>query len=625
MGKRLWSSINELRDLTDRIIAGEFPQRSPLGPGIIQSKNIRARAITAPLINVSNLEAVSTKTGDLTVDGAITVSTAGRIVSGTSTSDFTTFTTSPGGGQGYFLEYNATYGARMAVGDFNNVTGQYMKWDGLAMTIKGVLVASSGVIAGWTITTDSIENSGGTVGMASSGHSSYSFWAGDASPASAEFSVTSAGALVASSATITGAINATSGTITGTLTMGTSGTIVLNSTSAVIRAGQTAYDTGNGFYLRGGTVAIFSMGDDAGNKITWNGSTLAVTGTLTATAGSFVGSVTLGSSGTGSLSSGQSAYDTGTGFWLERNAGTPRFSVGNSAGNKLTWNGTTLAITGTLTSTAGTIGGWTIDSAGLRTGSGATTRGMDTGSTAFYAGSATPGSAPFRVSSAGALVATSATLTTATVSGAITATSMSITGTANFSGGSLTLPGGGTITSSTLDINSGTMGGLTVDGTLTVGSGGKIAFGASAADYLDNDILHFTTTSTEQGKIRMQRSGTNRHAILYSSDNATTAISQMGVTTSAPTSNYNAVVFQGALALSTAGTATLYSTASGGAVVATVLSDAVNDRIRLIATDVRLEGKPYFQGSDLTAAGTYYGRVAVTFNGLTKYLHLFNA
>ena len=195
MGKSLWSSINELRDLTDRIIAGEFPQRSPLGPGIIQSKNIRARAITAPLINVSNLEAVSTKTGDLTVDGAITVSTAGRIVSGTSTSDFTTFTTSPGGGQGYFLEYNATYGARMAVGDFNNVTGQYMKWDGLAMTIKGVLVASSGVIAGWTITTDSIENSGGTVGMASSGHSGYSFWAGDATPASAEFSVTSAGAL----------------------------------------------------------------------------------------------------------------------------------------------------------------------------------------------------------------------------------------------------------------------------------------------------------------------------------------------------------------------------------------------------------------------------------------------
>jgi hypothetical protein len=52
------------------------------------------------------------------------------------------------------------------------------------------------------------------------------------------------------------------------------------------------------------------------------------------------------SSGTSYIKSGQTAYDSGTGFWLEYNSGTPRFSIGDSAGSKITWDGTTLDITG---------------------------------------------------------------------------------------------------------------------------------------------------------------------------------------------------------------------------------------------------------------------------------------
>ncbi|KKL59685.1 hypothetical protein LCGC14_2212870 [marine sediment metagenome] len=37
---------------------------------------------------------------------------------------------------------------------------------------------------------------------------------------------------------------------------------------------------------------------------------------------------------------------SGTGYWLGDDGGTPKFSIGNSAGNKLTWDGSTLAITG---------------------------------------------------------------------------------------------------------------------------------------------------------------------------------------------------------------------------------------------------------------------------------------
>ena len=86
-----------------------------------------------------------------------------------------------------------------------------------------------------------------------------------------------------------------------------------------------------------------------------------VRGTIYASAGSFSGPITVGTGG--SLSSGQTAYDTGIGFWLEYNGGTPRFSIGNSAGSKLTWDGTTLAVAGTLQSTnyvAG-VSGWKLD------------------------------------------------------------------------------------------------------------------------------------------------------------------------------------------------------------------------------------------------------------------------
>ena len=48
------------------------------------------------------------------------------------------------------------------------------------------------------------------------------------------------------------------------------------------------------------------------------------------------GGLTVGTGGT--ISSGQTAYNTGTGYWLEYNAGTPRLSIGNSS-NGIAWNG----------------------------------------------------------------------------------------------------------------------------------------------------------------------------------------------------------------------------------------------------------------------------------------------
>ena len=48
----------------------------------------------------------------------------------------------------------------------------------------------------------------------------------------------------------------------------------------------------------------------------------------------------------GALASGATSYSAGTGYWMEYNSGTPRFRIGNPAGNRLTWDGTTLTLAG---------------------------------------------------------------------------------------------------------------------------------------------------------------------------------------------------------------------------------------------------------------------------------------
>lgn len=77
-------------------------------------------------------------------------------------------------------------------------------------------------------------------------------------------------------------------------------------------------------------------------------------GVLRATAGSFgdsSGRVAIEAAGlnvgsTGSIRGGQTAYNTGSGFWLGNVSGTPKFSLGNSAGARLTYDGSALAVYG---------------------------------------------------------------------------------------------------------------------------------------------------------------------------------------------------------------------------------------------------------------------------------------
>lgn len=84
----------------------------------------------------------------------------------------------------------------------------------------------------------------------------------------------------------TGAILATSGRIGGATNYWniTSGSLsAVGSGNVEIRAGQTAYNTGTGFWIGlSSSVAMFSIGDSSANKLTWDGTTLGITGQITA-------------------------------------------------------------------------------------------------------------------------------------------------------------------------------------------------------------------------------------------------------------------------------------------------------------------------------------------------------
>jgi hypothetical protein len=149
-----------------------------------------------------------------------------------------------------------------------------------AATITGVVTANTGYIggtSGWTIAAGKMTASG--IGVATStGDATYAFWAGHDTPASAEFRVSHAGALVATSATITGSITASSGSISGSFTVGS--TLIVNSSGKIYSTGKTSYaDTTAGFFLGYDTVTTsaykFSIGD--GNRyIKYDGSNLTI-------------------------------------------------------------------------------------------------------------------------------------------------------------------------------------------------------------------------------------------------------------------------------------------------------------------------------------------------------------
>jgi hypothetical protein len=319
--------------------------------------------------------------------------------------------------------------------------------------------------------------------------------------------------------------------IAGNIGTITAGNITLD-TSGFIRAGATTYATGTGFWLGydGGAYKMF-LGAHGGDYLQWDGANLSIAGSA-----ALVGSVDWDTQVTNRpidsdgrviesvvpsavpglfLSASHMGYHDGS-AWKTYMDSSGTFYLGGPSG-ALTWNGTTLNITGggtfsgalsaatgtfagalsaasgtfagtlsaatgsfsgAITSTSGTIGGWTLAATNLQgTNTILSTTGylsLGTGNDIIlinavdatyrlWVGHATASSAPFFVTKAGALTATNATIT-----GAITATSGSFTGSITSTSGTI---GGWTIAATNLQ---GTNTILSINGYLSLGTGNDI-------------------------------------------------------------------------------------------------------------------------------------------------------
>ena len=112
-----------------------------------------------------------------------------------------------------------------------------------------------------------------------------------------------------------------------------------------IRCGQTAFNTGTGFWLGEGTdgYARMSIGTSTGNGFDYDQSTgnFNIRGKVKITDGSQVGGDAVFINGS-SVSCGQTGFNTGTGFWLGKNSsGMAQLSIGSPTDNGIDWDQST--------------------------------------------------------------------------------------------------------------------------------------------------------------------------------------------------------------------------------------------------------------------------------------------
>jgi len=199
---------------------------------------------------------------------------------------------------------------RFFAGDVTPASAEFRVYESGALvatsaTITGAITATSGAIGGWTINATSITDAAGVVGMSSAvtGGDDIRFWAGDATPASAEFYVTEAGALTATSATITGVVTANTGYIGGT-------------SGWVIAAGKIT-STGIGVATSTGDATYaFWAGDDTPASAEFS---VSHAGALVATSATITGAITATSGAIG-------GWDVVSGYIYNLQSGTPTSS-----------------------------------------------------------------------------------------------------------------------------------------------------------------------------------------------------------------------------------------------------------------------------------------------------------
>lgn len=153
---------------------------------------------------------------------------------------------------------------------------------------------------------------------------------------------------------------------------------VMNSKDSKIVAANIVAGAITANEIAAGTITAAKM------NVTTLSAIAADMGTITA------GTITLNSSGY--IRGGQTGYDTGIGFFLGYSGGAYKFSIGNASGNRLTWDGSSLVVKGTVADvqTFTSSGTWTKPSGGsmafIQAWGGGGSGGLDTGGTNPTAG-----------------------------------------------------------------------------------------------------------------------------------------------------------------------------------------------------------------------------------------------
>ena len=218
---------------------------------------------------------------------------------------------------------------------------------GWQLTAAGVITALSGAIGGWTITS-SMLHSDNKIALDSSNQS---FWINNSTFANSgiqlEYNSGNPRAYMGDGATNYFKYEGGAVTISGSLVAGEIHIPDLTTANSF-----HTNSTGNSWW--GCNVADFNT--DPANAPAY----VLSTGVAKFSTVSLTGSLSVSTSG--SISSGQTAYNTGIGYWIEYNGGNPRFSIGNPAGNYLTWDASILTVKGVVIATTATITGTTTDS-----------------------------------------------------------------------------------------------------------------------------------------------------------------------------------------------------------------------------------------------------------------------
>jgi len=214
----------------------------------------------------------------------------------------------------------------------------------------------------------------------------------------------------------------------------------------------------------------------ANGSLAWDGSTLNISGAIKATSGDFEGYMTVAG---GTMKIGKDVQSTNDGIFINTNNywyDTGNFKVGSGSAGYMSFDGTTLFVSGAISSSEGSLGGWKLTDAAIYRGTLGSDDTFTTNGGDITLGNGWISAKEFRVNSSGS----------AFFSGSITG------GSINIGNGKFVVTNTGTATlSGSIHATGGTIGGWVVDGAILRDINSKIQLnpGTPSMDIYDGSSV----------------------------------------------------------------------------------------------------------------------------------------